>query len=319
MHPSFASLFVHPRTHKPLVFFGDVEDGEGIPFMVLYPNQSLPEEFLQELGRFQEERWIKNRWKNGYLFAYEEPEMYPVINGIPIFTKHMTWPPICVKWLLQGEHIKKSWERSLSRFPVNSTMSEFIERMAETDGLILDIASGPAGGFAPMVLQKNPEAKVLMDDLGLGVLQEWQRFLKSISIRNVSFALFDAKEIPLMSNSIDFISDIWGFTEIGSDEAIKEAYRILKSGGAVFSIDSVVEKEDFFKIPEEVRMKWLNKNPLFFDGFLDSFKKSGFKVVSNDILRERALSPDEGEQPKEAEKYGVRLHVKEYITELIKE
>jgi len=43
-----------------------------------------------------------------------------------------------------------------------------------------------------------------------------------------------------------------------------------------------------------------------------------FQVVSHELFTERELSPDEGDLPKEANKHGVRLHVKEYYTEAAK-
>lgn len=118
------------------------------------------------------------------------------------------------------------------------------------------MASGHAGGFVPRILHLNPDAKILMDDLGLGVLQEWQRFLLDKGMPNVSFALFDAKRMPLRSNSIDMVSEIDGFVEIrGSEVAIGEAYRVLKAGGSLFSFDSVAEKEDLMELPKEVSKK----------------------------------------------------------------
>ena len=42
---------MHPQSHKPL-FFGDVK---------------------------------REKWTNGFLWAHEEHEMFPVVDGIPIF------------------------------------------------------------------------------------------------------------------------------------------------------------------------------------------------------------------------------------------
>jgi len=52
---------------------------------------------------------------------------------------------------------------------------------------------------------------------------------------------------------------------------------------------------------------------------LEVFKHVGFKVICNTLLKERELSPDEGDLPREADKYGVRLHVKLYCTEVTKQ
>jgi len=173
--------------------------------------------------------------------------------------------------------------------------------------------------FVALVLHENPQAKILMNDLGLGLLQEWQRFLKSREINNVSFALFDARKMPLKSDLIDIISEIGGFSEIrGSIEAIREVYRVLKPDGTLFSIDGVIDKADLFKLPKKIRMKWYNLNPHSFEGFLDAYKSVGFKVVSHNFLAKTDMSPQEGDLPKEAYKYGVKLHAKVYCTEATK-
>jgi len=318
MYPSFAKLFVHPESHKPLAFFGNVEDSDGIPLHVLSPDQSWPEEIVKELEKIQEQKWIEKRWSNGFLWVFEEHDMYPVIGGIPIFTPSQTWPPLYVKQLREGKWIESSWKSARKELEEVSKLTEFARCMAESEGLILDLASGPGGGFIPRILHINPDAKVLMNDLGFGVLQEWQRFLRHRDISNVSFALFDARKMPLKSDSIDTIGEIGGFDNIqGSVKAIRESYRILKPNGTLFSYNSTIEPDDFLKL-REVGIKWNNMNDPFFKGYLKIFKRVGFELIGNTLQGERELSPNEGDLPKEADKHGVRLHVKEYCTELTK-
>lgn len=198
-------------------------------------------------------------------------------------------------------------------------LAEFAQKIADSEGLILDIASGPGGGFVPPVLNLNPEATILMDDIRLGLLQEWQAFFKDKGIPNVSFSVFDAKKMPLRSNSIDIVSDLAGLCNIqGSVVAIREAYRVLKSGGTLFSINAVIQRDDFLRLPEDVRTKWYNFNPPFFDGFSEVFEHVGFEVIGNTFFREREMPQNEGELSREADKYGVRLHAKIYCTEAVK-
>ena len=316
MHPAFSGLFIHPVAYKPLIFFGMIED---IPAYVISSDQAFPEEILKELKKVQGEVWVKKRWNNGFLWALGEHEMYHVIGGIPIFVlpPEQTWPPTAVRELQREEWMRKNWEHK--RFEEKSIVTEFAKRMAESEGLILDIASGPGGGFVPLILHENPRARILMNDLGLGLLQEWKRFLKFRDIHDVSFVLFDARKMPLKSDSMDIVSEIWGFSEIcGSIEAIREAYRILKPGGTLFSIDGVIDKADLFKLPKNIRMKWYNLDPHSFEGFLDAYKSVGFKVISHNFLVEREMSLKAGDLPREGDKYGVRLHAKIYCTEVIK-
>jgi len=300
MHPNFSSLFVHPQSHKPLAFYGNTEEGKD---MLRYGYRSVGE-----------------RWKNGFLWAEGTHDLYPVINGIPVFVlpPDQTWGD-ATEELRRERWIERNWERAEKWLEEEPALTEFSKRMAESGGLILDVGSGPRGGFAPRVLHLNPQATILMDDLGLCVLQEWCSFLRGKGISNTSFALFDARKMPLKSNSIDAIGDIWGFANMSdSTKAIEEAHRVLKLGGRLFSLNSIMEGDDFMKLPEEFRTKWYNTNPPFYDGFTEVFKKAGFNVVSNELFVERKLSPDEGDLPGEANKHGIRLHVKEYCTEAIK-
>jgi ubiquinone/menaquinone biosynthesis C-methylase UbiE/uncharacterized protein YbaR (Trm112 family) len=300
MHPSFSRLFVHPQGHEPLAFFGGTEEG-GDHLRYAY-------------------RPGGERWTNGYLWAEDTHDLYPVIDGIPVFVlpRDQTWRD-ATEELRRERWIEKNWEKAGKGLEEESVLTEFSKRMAESGGLILDVGSGAQGGFVPKILHLNPQATILMDDLGLCVLEEWRIFLKGKDITNTSFALFDAKEMPLKPDSIDAIGDIWGFANMSdSAKAIEEGYRVLKPGGRLFSLNCIMEGDDFMKLPEEFRTKWYKTNPPFYDGFFEAFKKAGFDVVSHELFVERELSPDEGDLPGEANKHGVRLHVIEYCTEAIK-
>jgi len=300
LHPNFSSIFVHPQSHKPLAFFGNTEEGKDILRYAYRPGGE--------------------RWSNGFLWAEDTRDLYPVIDGIPVFAlpPDQTWGD-ATEELRGGRWIEKNWEEAEKGLEGETALTEFSKRMAESGGLILDVGSGPGGGFIPSVLHLNPQATILMDDLGLCILQEWRSFLRSRNITNTSFALFDARKMPLKSDSIDAISDKGGFDNMSdSAKAIEEAYRVLKTGGRLFSLNSMIEGDDFMRLPEEFRTKWYNTNPPFYDGFSEVFKKAGFDVVSHELFVERELSPDEGDLPREANKHGVRLHVIEYCTEAIK-
>ena len=285
MHPSFSDLFVHPESHKPLTFLGNT---------------------------------VKGRWTNGLLWASGEHEMYPVIKSIPIFAlpPDQTWAADWVRRLRREKWIERNWNNGGKEKRKGSELTQFSDRIAQTGGLILDVASGPGGGFVPQILQANPDAKVLLDDLVLGVLQEWQRLLRRKGILSVSFALFDATKMPLKSESIDIVSDLGGFDNISwGFQGIKESYRVLKPEGSVFSMNSMINKEDFLKLPPEIRTRMYDYNPPFFDGFKETFEQSGFDVISHKLLKERELSPEQGDLAREADKHGVRLRVIHYCTE----
>jgi len=220
----------------------------------------------------------------------------------------------------QEKWIQRSWtHRSSELLAERSDLERFTKEMAEKEGLILDIASGPGGGFAPGILHDNPEASILMSDLGPGVLMEWQSFLKEKEIPNVSFAVFDANQMPTRSGSIDAEIDVWGLNEIGSPDAPRECYRVLRKGGTLYSLNSLVVEDGFGELPAEVRAKWLEKKEFLLRGTLRILKKVGFRVVSNTFLKERQMDPEESDLAKEADEHGVRLRVKEYSIKAVKD
>jgi len=322
MHPRFHDLFVHPKSHSPLAFFGLVQGYDEVPVHILSKNHPWPEEILNELEKVQGQKWITGNWENGFLWSLNDPDMYPVIQGIPVFVlpSGQRWPPLSIWEMRQQKWIQRSWTRRSSELLAErSDLERFTKEMAEKKGVILDIASGPAGGFAPGILHANPEASILMNDLGLGVLMEWQSFLKEKEIPNVSFAVFDANQMRIRSGSIDAVSDVWGLNEIGSTDAPRECYRVLRKGGTLYSVNMVVVQDEFGELPADVRAKWLEKNEFLLRGTLGILKDVGFRVVSNSFLKERQMDPEESDLAKEADKHGVRPRVREYCIKAVKD
>lgn len=292
MHPSFQNLFVHPKSFRPLTFFGNVKDG---------------------------------RWTNGFLWSSGGHETYPVIDGIPVFIPpyDLTSPEISEELREERREKKwgpeRAWETAGTWIREKSPMAEFAKRIAESEGLILEIASGPGGGFAPAVLRINPEAKILMDDVRLTLLQDWQEVLRDRGVPNASFAVFDAREMSIKNESMDIVEEAGGFGNIDRcEEAIKEAYRILKPGGTLFSLNLLVNREDFLKLSEEVRARWLATYPCLSHGQLEAFKRVGFKIISNTPAGEREVEPGDTDLWREVSKYGVVLHIRFYFTEAFK-
>ncbi len=66
--------------------------------------------------------------------------------------------------------------------------------ISSSNGLILDVASGPGGGFVPCIPYYNDDAYVIVNDIEYRILLEWRRFSKSIGRgRYVDFLAADAE------------------------------------------------------------------------------------------------------------------------------
>ena len=290
MHPVWQRLFINPKSKRELKFFG---------------------------------KYKGDRWDHGFLWSLKDLEMYPVLEGIPIFIPpySQSWPQESLEKLVKNDMIRKQWERGkivISRDDIILRLSKMVVNRGR---IILDIATGPGGGFIPYVLSLDPHKTFLMNDISFGLLKLWKDFLEKEGINSVSFAVFDAREMPIKSNSVDVITDQAGFDNIfQGDLAVVEAYRVLKHGGILVSLNSVIDRECFSKLPLDIRRKWESKLKLLSTKCMlaEVLKRVGFKVLSNEFRSERELSPDEGELPREAAKYGVRLRIKHYATVAVK-
>ena len=76
----------------------------------------------------------EGRWANGFLWADGNREMFPVMDGIPIFIppQGQTWPDHALKEMLEGRWIENHWNQCEESMPGDSSrLSEFAMRMAK--------------------------------------------------------------------------------------------------------------------------------------------------------------------------------------------
>lgn len=258
--------------------------------------------------------YTKERWTtiDGVLKTADGIHSYPVVDGIPNFVDPSVkaWTEEEMKEIRKGKWIERNWKSQTQQMQTKSKRSNFCQRIAESDGIILDVASGPGGGSMPGIVYFNPNAKVLMNDLGVRVLQEWQAFLRKNKIGpNVCFAAFDATCMPIRSETFDIVASSGGFGNIaGTNKALQEAFRILKKDGILFMADGTVKKEDFSQFPKEVQLEWKTRLPALVNGYKRILKDAGFSIISYEEVGLGAISPDESELGKTAERYGITLH-----------
>ena len=62
--------------------------------------------------------------------------------------------------------VERSYDYMVHQWPEYDGYEKWIEKIAATDGPILELAAGPAGGLTPLILQKNPSATLVMSDIG---------------------------------------------------------------------------------------------------------------------------------------------------------
>lgn len=165
-----------------------------------------------------------------------------------------------------------------------------------------------------MIINLNPDAKVLMNDLGTLVLDSWASYLRSIGFdSNLSFAGFDATQVPIKDNMVDIAASFRGFSNIShQDKALAETFRILKPGGVVYLNEMVVPVECFDKLPSEVKAAWVNEFPSIQSGWAPLLEDVGFEMIEMTCNPGREIRPDEGELGRMGEHYGVVFRTMDY-------
>jgi SAM-dependent methyltransferase len=280
LHPDFQNIFVVPSSYEPLLYEGTLDH---------------------------------DKWSDGVLKTADARHSYPVLDGIPNFVDPSVkaWTEEEMEEIKKGNWIERNWKNQTQQMQAESRRTEFCRRIAESVGIILDVASGPGGGSMPGIVYFNPNAKVLMNDLGVRVLQEWRAFLRKNKIGpDVYFAAFDATCMPICSKAFDIVASSGGFGNIvGTDKALYEAFRILRRGGNLFMADGTIKEEDFFQFPREVQLEWKTRLPALVSGYESMLKDSGFSIISYEELSSGTISPNESELGKAAEKHGITLHL----------
>ena len=72
--------------------------------------------------------------------------------------------------------------------------------------------------------------------------------------------------------------------------------------------DGTIKKEDFSQFPKEVQLEWKTRSPALVNGYKSILKDAGFSIISYEEVGLGAISPDESELGKTAEKHGITLH-----------
>ena len=298
MNKTFADIFVSPDDQRPLVYKGKTIDGN---------------------------------WTEGLLVDSAGTKKYIVRNGIPSFVtpQQDSWGSVSAvdqelerlggkrEGLIRKnvEEMLAGWNHAHKRYP-------WIKRIASRGGLILEIACGWGGGNVPMIMDLDPSATVLMNDLGVVLLEEWRNYLwDNRKWSNVGLAHFDATQCPVRSNTFDSVDSAGGIANIGaSHKAISEAYRVLKPGGNLFMSDIDVDPECYNRLPARVREQWQceHDDPDIGTGYERRLRKVGFKINSTECSR-YILDPQESTLAELGAKHGIKMDVIGYQIEAEKE
>jgi SAM-dependent methyltransferase len=286
MHPVFQGIYCTPGDHRPLHYAGTRRG---------------------------------DRWTDGVLHTAGEDVRYAVEGGVPMFV-----PPGEDPWgddeavaALFQEHgieratlIPTNWTRSLDGWRERRDLSWF-ERIVASLGRAMIIATGPGGSHLPQILDLAPESTVLLNDIGRWVVVEWARFAEAKGCwPGLSCAQFDARRMPLATNSLDSVDSSGGIVEIGDPEVLlPEVYRVLKPGGRLtLSEGGGIASECLAQFPEE-GMRELHAAGFARGGpsLEEHLCSTGFEIAFIRRHEPRAMNLGRSTLADIAEKYGVKL------------
>ena len=213
---------------------------------------------------------------------------------------------------------KRNWEAQKKTFASRRHISK---KIIDHGGCILELGTGPGGGYMPCILFEKTDANIIISDLSPTVVREWKKVLESeLNPPYVSYAALDNCDLPFNDSSIDVISSGGGFgnTEGDKYKALDEIYRVLKPGGLYISGDGYVTQETFKSLPEHAQKALLEKFPDIFNSFYDASVMAGFKTINNEITGLWSNKDDESNLADLSRELGVEVIFSGYLRCCIK-
>ena len=275
--------------------------------MYLFCHRSQPELQLRFSGERNGGKLI-----NGAIFA-GQLEVGRVNDGVAAFVERSNnWPSEAkaIEELRSAGQLGWSWKNGISRGQGHPVIREWCDVLAAVDGVVLEVAAGPDGGNLAPVLDRNPAARLLVNDVWEGLLALWSEFLAERQFPNVCLAAFDARDMPIRDARVAAVSSQLGFGSIeGARCAMGDAYRVLVPGGLLLSMNFLLDPADWARMPQELAQEWEKRLPGLVLGEANLLRETGFAIESCEVMGGRALDPDEGGLPKEAAGHGIQLHV----------
>ena len=297
MHPAFQDLFCTPDDHRPLHYEG---------------------------------AWLDQRWAGGALVTSEGNVRVPVEGGIPTFVAPQDdpWGDDDAVEALMREHgvqreglIRSNWESSMARWRQYKDRT-WVERVVDGLGRALIIACGAGGSHVPQILDLAPEATLLLNDIGRWVMVEWARFVAGRGTwPGVSGAQFDARRMPIRSNSLDTVDSSSGIGEIGDPERLlPELYRVLKPGGRLtLNEGGGIDPDCLRQFPTE-GLQELRTGGFVRDGpgLREQLIAVGFEIGEYRYLKPHEVNLGRSTLADIASKHGVTLRIAGQLTEAVK-
>jgi ubiquinone/menaquinone biosynthesis C-methylase UbiE len=203
------------------------------------------------------------------------------------------------------------------------TFNIVAEKVKSYHGVIVEVCAGPAGGFAPAMLIRNPNAKVIISDINKIIGEEWYKVIQNSEYKNTTAMAFNICDMPFINNSIEVVSSRNGFVNIERGTgtqiaALKEIYRVLSDGG-LFIMDEIFLANDCINGLSTNNLSILKERyPFIFHNFYQECIDVGFKEVKDYNYSKWNNENDDSGLANLCRKLGVVLEFNQFLRFCIK-
>jgi SAM-dependent methyltransferase len=274
--------------------------------LTIFRSPLLPDEDIRFIGESN-----GDDIEHGLLCAGNSVVGY-VEHGIPSFTvPHQSSFDSDVDKIRSENWVGRSWEKWSDCAVEENDLSRIYDSdiprlLAETDGLILEIAAGPGAGFTPGILLKNPEARILLNDFSIGILRLQKAHATSSCVGpNILFAAWDATEHALRPETIVAASSAVGICNVSNPLlAIEATFEALVPGGRLYMIELARDTERIVALPE-----WIRRKYGLYGSWMDDLERTGFRIESHALISGNPVTdPEDGGLVKDAIESGHTIY-----------
>lgn len=174
----------------------------------------------------------------------------------------------------------QNYKSRLAEYKKSEPLQQLFAFITVPGGVIIDLASGPSGYFAPALELLKPDSLFVATDACPSVISTHA----AINEEN-NFCVLDVdldKPFPLKNETVDVFSGNLLNNVENYKELIQEAYRCLKTGGRFAAI------ELFFENGSTTYDYLIKRDAVYssFETYVHYFEKTGFHYLGGELLRE---------------------------------